>query len=534
MENKTEKIKYFTYARKSQEAEDRQVQSIGDQLDTMKDVVDRFDLETVGKPFSEAKSGRKPKMRKAFSQMIERINKGEANGILVWKLNRLSRNQLESGIIGQMLEDRVIKSIRTPEREYKPEDNVLIYNLESAMSVQFSKDLSRDVKRGLKSRVKEGYYPSRSPIGYINDKNIREIVKDPERFDLVRKMWDLALTGRHSQKQITNIANDKWGFTTVKRGKTGGDKISSSQVYKMFGNIFYTGTHFSWNGELHINGKHPQMVTMEEFDRVQKIFRKSNRPRPSKERSPYLGLLRCGCGCDCMFTGEVSVRYCKTANEERTYTHFRSTKRKKDVVCNAKRISLNKLEDQIIETLDKLEIQKPFLDWAFETIDENADNEIFKQVKIEKTKVSSVDKKTNELKNLRHMRVKDFIDDKEFIEEKERIDKEIALLKEYEVKSNNIEQRKEKLKDVFLFLSEAKRKLLKGDNRTKTNILLYFNEEHSIVDGNFIMNTYDWIQPVLTTYKSLEDEYNRLGMGKRHIKQSSKDGFATIRRSWCG
>jgi hypothetical protein len=30
-------------------------------------------------------------------------------------------------------------------------------------------------------------------MGYINDKNLGEIVEDPERFDVVRKMWDLAL-----------------------------------------------------------------------------------------------------------------------------------------------------------------------------------------------------------------------------------------------------------------------------------------------------------------------------------------------------
>ncbi len=50
-------------------------------------------------------------------------------------------------------------------------------------------------------------------------------------------------------------------------------------MYKMFGNIYYTGTHFIWKGELHSNGRQPQMITLKEFERVQMIFNKSNRPR---------------------------------------------------------------------------------------------------------------------------------------------------------------------------------------------------------------------------------------------------------------
>ncbi len=534
MTNNSQQLKYFIYARKSQEAEDRQVQSLDDQLETMTALAERLNLTIIGKPFSEAKSARKPNNRPVFSDMVERLNKGEADGILVWKLNRISRNQLESGIIGQMLEDGIIKSIRTPEREYNPEDNVLIYNVESAMSAQYSKDLSKDVRRGQARRVREGYYPTKAPMGYKNDKNVGEIVKDEKRFDLVRQMWDLALTGRHSQREITDIANNAWGFRTTKHHKSGSTKISYSQMYKMFGNIFYTGTHFMWKSELHSNGRQPQMITLEEFERVQGIFNKSNRPRQSKPRSPYAGLIHCGCGCGCMFTGEVSVRTLKGTQEERAYVHYRSTKRRKGSICVAKRMSLKELDGQISKTLDKLGIQQPFLDWAFECIDKNAGSDVLKQSKVEQMKSNSVEEKEKELKTLRHMRMKDFINDAQFIEDKQKLDKEIVLLKEKEKTNANIEQKRENLKDAVTFLSEAKTLLKDGDIETKSDILRYLNDEHSIVGKKFIMNTHEWMQPFLTSYKMIEARYDRLGMAKEPLNKGSNDDYATTRRLWCG
>ncbi len=96
-------------------------------------------------------------------------------------------------MLGQMLDDKVIGSIMTHSKEYRPEDNVIVFSVETAQSAQYSKELAVNVKRGMDSRVRNGYYPTKAPMGYKNDKNIGEIVKDEKRFDLVRQMWDLAL-----------------------------------------------------------------------------------------------------------------------------------------------------------------------------------------------------------------------------------------------------------------------------------------------------------------------------------------------------
>jgi hypothetical protein len=50
----------------------------------------------------------------------------------------------------------IIEIIKTPERNYLPQDNVLMMGLEGCMANQFILDLSRNVKRGSKSKAEKG------------------------------------------------------------------------------------------------------------------------------------------------------------------------------------------------------------------------------------------------------------------------------------------------------------------------------------------------------------------------------------------
>jgi DNA invertase Pin-like site-specific DNA recombinase len=210
---------------------------------------------------------------------MDRVEDGEAQGILVWHINRLSRNPVDSGRISWMLQQNVIQSIQTMEREYLPDDNVLLLSVESGMANQFIIDLKKSSRRGMESKADKGHMPSNAPIGYLNDVINNVIVKDPERFDLVRKMWDMMLTGNYKPIQIMRIANNEWGFRTKKSKKSGGGELVSSVIYRIFTNIFYTGA-FTWSGQVYTNGKHPAMISNEEYDRVQIILGKDGKPRP--------------------------------------------------------------------------------------------------------------------------------------------------------------------------------------------------------------------------------------------------------------
>ena len=230
METQNEPIKYFLYARKSSESEDRQIQSIDDQMNRLKQLAQTLHLD-IKKIYTESKSAKKPDNRPIFDEMIERIEKGEASGILCWQINRLSRNPIDSGKLSWLLQRGVLRSIQTIDKQYLPEDNVLLFSVESGAANQFILDLSKNTKRGMLSKFEKGWQTGIAPLGYLNDKENKIIIKDPERFDLMRKMWDLMLTGNYNPRKILDIANNEWGFKTRKFKRMGGNPISYSGIY---------------------------------------------------------------------------------------------------------------------------------------------------------------------------------------------------------------------------------------------------------------------------------------------------------------
>src|SRR3989344_8326812 len=205
-------IRYFLYARKSSESEDRQMASIEDQINEMRTLAERLGIVIVD-VIQESKSAKKPG-RPGFNEMIERIHNGEADGIICWKANRLARNPVDAGQISWLLQTGIIKHIQTFTSSYKPTDNVLILQIEFGVANQFIKDLSTDTKRGHRNKARRGWYPSSHlPPGYKHkhipqadgsmkiDPN-EEIVPHPEMFNLVKSLWRKMLTGEYSVSDL--------------------------------------------------------------------------------------------------------------------------------------------------------------------------------------------------------------------------------------------------------------------------------------------------------------------------------------------
>ena len=149
---KTEtKTKYVLYARKSSEAEDRQVASIDAQIGELKKMAGELGIDVVAS-ITESKSAKAPG-RPEFNRMLELISKGSVKGILCWKLDRLARNPVDGGQISWLLQQGVLQQIQTYGRAYYPSDNVLMMQVELGMANQFIRDLSVNVKRGLRKKV---------------------------------------------------------------------------------------------------------------------------------------------------------------------------------------------------------------------------------------------------------------------------------------------------------------------------------------------------------------------------------------------
>ncbi|RYE59394.1 MAG: recombinase family protein [Sphingobacteriales bacterium] len=457
----SETTKYFLYARKSSEAEDRQIASIESQIAEFERIALREGIEIV-EVLSEAKSAKAPG-RPVFTYMLKEIERGRAQGILCWKLDRLARNPIDGGQIVWLLQQGTIQHIRSYERSYYPSDNVLMMSVEFGMANQYIRDLSVNVKRGLKEKVSHGILPGVAPIGYLNtvdrEKGYRNITEDEMRFPMIRKMWDLMLTGNYTPPQIQEIANKDWGFTTVKRKKVGGSPLCRSTIYKIFNSPFYYG-YFEWpkgSGQLH-RGTHKPMVTEEEFQRVQALLQRNFKPQPLKKLFSFSGLISCAdCGCKitaeekrqlictkCKLkfstNGKTHCPTCLTLIEQMKnsvqlhYVYYHCTHRKASVRCKQPSVEVKELIKQFDTFLSEIELNDRYINWALEHVQKQSKLETDFLTKKYNSLQQSYDQNSLKLDRLLDLKINNMITDTEFQTKRLRLQREKEGLEEELIK----------------------------------------------------------------------------------------------------
>ena len=316
-------MQYFLYARKSTDVEDKQILSIEAQLAELRAFAKRDGLNVV-EEFVEKKSAKMPG-RPMFGEMMARIQKGEAQGIVCWKIDRLARNPVDGGQIQWLLQNGNIAHIQTHDRGYYSADNVLMMSVELGMATEYIRQLSANTSRGLKHKARMGIYPGVAPFGYQNDPSTKTVVVHRKNAKLVKKIFELYATGTVNLENMSDIL-EKAGV--LSRGNI---RINISRISFIFQNPFYYG-HFRYTGEIH-EGKHEPLVTKDLWDRANAVLRgRGRRPSTKADPRPFCGLLRCET-CNMSITGENRLKR-QVSGKVHHYVYYHCSKKSKIVACD--------------------------------------------------------------------------------------------------------------------------------------------------------------------------------------------------------
>ncbi len=143
--------KYILYARKSREDKDAQILSIQSQVEELSQYATNNNIR-VARIYEESHSAAK-QGRPVFNDVLNAIEAGQANALLVWKFDRISRNEIDTARVIKAFRDGILEEIRTPFETYRKGDNVLLLYIYFGMADEYSRQLSANVKRGNRTKL---------------------------------------------------------------------------------------------------------------------------------------------------------------------------------------------------------------------------------------------------------------------------------------------------------------------------------------------------------------------------------------------
>ena len=416
MNNQTKK--FFIYTRKSTDDKDRQVRSIADQLSELKELALKEQLEVVD-VFVEKQTAKIPG-RPVFNEMMTRMEKGEATGILAWHPDRLARNSVDGGKIIYLVDTGVISEMKFPTFWFDPTpQGKFMLSIAFSQSKYYVDNLSENIKRGKRNKVKDGIWPQMSPLGYINEGG--KIVVDENIAPLIKKTFEAYSSGSFTLRQL----RDKFNELGLKRKS--GRELAVSNYQKLLKNPIYTGL-MRYNGEI-FEGKHEPIITKKLFDSVQEVMSRKSKPK-SRGLKDYLyrGFFRCG-ECGCFITTET----------QKGHNYLRCTKRKNP--CQQKYVREELITSQIQEEIKKVSLPLEWLSWMIEENRKDQSSEIQSSTLFADSIKADISLLETKIEKLMSAYLESALSLEEYREAKNKLVNQNQLLKEklsaFEQKANN-------------------------------------------------------------------------------------------------
>lgn len=241
---------------------------VGVSLQEQRDAILRYaaahDLEIV-RWFEEKQSAAK-RGRPVFADMLRRLKRHEASGVVIHKIDRSARNLGDWAVIGEMIDSKIDVHFAAESVDLNSRGGRLSADMLAVIAADYSRNLKTEIKKGIQGRLKQGVYPFGAPIGYLNrgrGGKLKEI--DPAKGPLVRRAFELYATGNHTLHSLRETLHGL-GLRNVRGGK-----LSITGVSTILNNPFYVGV-LRVGGETYL-GRHEPLVSHALFEKVSGVLR---------------------------------------------------------------------------------------------------------------------------------------------------------------------------------------------------------------------------------------------------------------------
>ena len=264
--------------------------------------------------------------RPGFLAMMEEVEAGRVEAIVIKDMSRLGRDYLKVGQVMEILRQRGVRLIAINDGvdSLKGDDDFTPFR--NIMNEFYARDTSRKIRSVFKSKGMSGKHLTGTVIyGYLWDEKREHWLVDEEAAAVVRHIFALAMEGYGPYQIATKLSEEKIEMPAVhlarygegvNKNKTFADiyRWSASTVVEILKKREYLGHTVNFKTRKHFKDKkshyvdesewtifentHEVIIDQETFDNVQRIRGNARRyPDGFGEAHPLTGLMYCAdCG----------------------------------------------------------------------------------------------------------------------------------------------------------------------------------------------------------------------------------------------
>ena len=289
---------------------------------------------TVSAWFEERQTAAK-KGRPVWSDMLNALRCGKAQGVVIHKIDRSARNLKDWADLGDLIDQGIEVHFANESLDLHSRGGRLSADIQAVVAADYIRNLREEAKKGIYGRLKQGFYPMRAPIGYLDQGTGKAKTIDPEKGPLVRKAFELYATRSFTLHTLRDEL-----YRLGLRNVTGG-AVTVNGLSKTLNNSFYTGLiRIKRSGEVY-QGNHEPLISTRLFKTVQDVLSGRFHTRAKHHEFLFRRLIRCA-ACGYRLIGET----------QKGFVYYRCHTR----TCPTNTIREDALETMIAEKFQRLEL----------------------------------------------------------------------------------------------------------------------------------------------------------------------------------
>jgi site-specific DNA recombinase len=335
---------FFAYIRVSIVKQGERGSSLQEQRSAIESYARRHDL-TISRWFEEKETAAK-RGRRLFSLMLAALEAGEAEGVIMHKIDRSARNLRDWSDLGELIDRGIAVHFAHESVDLKSRGGRLSADIQAVVAADYIRNLRDEVRKGFFGRLKQGLYPLPAPIGYLDRGRGQPKEQDPIRGSLVRAAFELYASGGYSLEEL--------GEELYRRGlrTRSGKPLSCSTLSDLLHNPFYFGLiQIRKTGQL-FEGIHKPLISKTLFDRVQAVLNGKAAHHGLRHSFLFQRLLLCQhCGYRLSVERQKGHTYYRCQTKTCPTTCLREEAVEHAVTTELEALSLNEREYESLTTL---------------------------------------------------------------------------------------------------------------------------------------------------------------------------------------